>query len=116
VTREALEQELGQRGMLAPLVRQLAANFHAVDAELAARRLDAASTKIARATLLYVATHGADAEDAQKTVTWSRLREHLCGTFGCDPREATLCVGSMPEAKLDVPSDVLRIAMNHYGA
>ena len=116
VTREALEQELGQGGMLAPLVRQLAANFHAVDAELAARRLDAASTKIARATLLYVVKHGADAQDAQKTVTWSRLREHLCSTFGCDPREATLCVGSMPEAKLDVPSDVLRIAMNHYGA
>ncbi|MGH7293568.1 MAG: serine/threonine protein kinase, partial [Polyangiaceae bacterium] len=115
VTREALEQELGAGGMLAPLVRQLAANFHAVDAELSARRVDAVSAKIARATLLYVARHGADAGPAHRTVAWSPLREHLCRALGCDPREATLGVGSMPEAKLDVPRDVLRIAMNHYG-
>jgi serine/threonine-protein kinase len=115
VTRAALEQELGQAGMLAPLVRQLAANFHAVDAELAARRLDADSVKITRATLLYVATHGVDAGGGQRAVAWAPLRDRLCRTFGCDPREATLCVGSMPEAKLDVPSDVLRIAMDHYG-
>ncbi|HEY3821328.1 MAG TPA: protein kinase [Polyangiaceae bacterium] len=116
VTREALEQELGLAGMLAPLVRQLAANFHAVDAELSARRIDGASVRIARATLLYVATHGADAGGSQRTVAWAPLREHLCRACGCDPREATLSVGSMPEAKLDVPSNVLRIAMNHYGA
>jgi serine/threonine-protein kinase len=115
VTRTALEEELGQAGMLAPLVRQLAANFHAVDAELAARRLAADSVKITRAAVLYVATHGVDAGGSQRAVAWSPLRERLCRTFGCDPREATLCVGSMPEAKLDVPSDVLRIAMDHYG-
>jgi serine/threonine-protein kinase len=115
VTRAALEQELGQTSMLAPLVKQLAANFHSVDAELAAHRLDAASGKIARATLLWVATHGVDAGGSQRAVAWSPLRDHLCRTLGCDTREATLCVGSMPEAKLDVPSDVLRITMNHYG-
>jgi serine/threonine-protein kinase len=115
VTRETLEQELGQASMLAPLVRQLAANFHSVDAELAAHKLDAASAKITRATLLYVAAHGVDAGGAQRAVAWSPLREHLCRVFGCDTREATLCVGSMPEAKLDVPSDILRISMSHYG-
>jgi serine/threonine-protein kinase len=115
VTREALEQELDQAGMLAPLVRQLAANFHAVDADLAAHRLEAGAAKITRAALLYVATQGTDAGGGQRTVAWSTLRDHLCRTFGCDTREATLCVGMMPEARLDVPRDVLRITMNHYG-
>jgi serine/threonine-protein kinase len=115
VTRAALEQELDQGGMLAPLVRQLAANFHAVDADLAAHRLDAGTAKITRAALLYVARHGTDAGGEQRAVAWSPLREHLCRTFGCDTREATMCVGIMPEASLDVPSDVLSIAMSHYG-
>jgi len=114
VTREALEEALGQSGMLAPLVRQLAANFHAVDAELSAKRLEGASVKIARATLLYVGRFGTDAGGGQRVVAWGPLRDRLCQTFGCDAREATLSVGSMPEAKLDVPSDALRIAMSHY--
>jgi serine/threonine-protein kinase len=115
VTRAALEQELDQGSMLAPLVRQLAANFHAVDADLAAHRLEAGTAQITRAALLYVAKHGADAGGGQRAVAWAPLREHLCRTFACDTREATMCVGSLPEAKLDVPRDVLRIAMNHYG-
>ena len=115
VTREALEQELGQAGMLAPLVRQLAATFRQVDRDLVARRVDAVTVGVTRAALLHVATHGTDAGGGQRTVAWSPLRARLCEAFGCDPREATLCVGSMPEAKLDVPSDVLRITMNHYG-
>jgi CRP-like cAMP-binding protein len=115
VTRDALEQELGQGSMLAPLVRQLAANFHTVDADLAAHRLDASTAQITRAALLYVARHGADAGGELRAVAWSPLREHLCRTFGCDPKEATFCVGSMPEAQLDVPRDVLHITMNHYG-
>jgi serine/threonine-protein kinase len=115
VTRATLEQELDQGGMLAPLVRQLAANFHTVDADLAAHRLDAGTATITRAALLYVTRHGVDAGGEQKAVAWSPLREHLCRKFGCDNREATMCVGAMPEATLDVPSDVLRIAMNHYG-
>jgi CRP-like cAMP-binding protein len=115
VTRKALEQELREGSMLAPLVKQLAANFHAVDAELAKRRLEASSVKIARAALLYVAKHGTDAGDSRKAVAWTPLRERLCRTFGCDPKEATLAVGSMPEAKLDVPSDTLRVAVDHYG-
>jgi CRP-like cAMP-binding protein len=115
VTRAALEQELDQGSMLAPLVRQLAANFHAVDADLAAHRLDVSTAQITRAALLYVARHGTDAGGELRAVAWSTLREHLCRKFGCDPREATFCVGSLPEATLDVPRDVLRIAMNYYG-
>jgi eukaryotic-like serine/threonine-protein kinase len=115
VTRETLEEKLGQAGMLAPLVRQLASNFHAVDAELAARRLDAVAVKITRAALLYVAAHGTDAGGGQRAVAWSPLRDRLCRAFHCDPREATLCVGSMPEARLDVPRDALLVALDHYG-
>ena len=71
---------------------------------------------MARAALLYAAKHGRDAGLGVNAVAWSALRRHLCKAFGCGDAEATACVASMPEAALDVAGDVVRIAMNHYGA
>jgi len=116
VTRDTLEQELGQASMVAPLVRQLASTFRAIDEDLTLRRADSTTLGMARAALLYAAKHGRDAGLGVNAVAWSALRRHLCKAFGCGDAEATACVASMPEAALDVAGDVVRIAMNHYGA
>jgi CRP-like cAMP-binding protein len=116
VTRDALEQELGQASALAPLVRQLAATFRAIDSDLTARRVDAATLGMARAALLFAANHGRDDGGGVKAVAWSALRLHLGKAFGCSDAEATACVAAMPEATLDPAGDVVRVAMEHYGA
>ncbi|MGO8999961.1 MAG: protein kinase domain-containing protein [Polyangiaceae bacterium] len=114
VTREALEQELGQSTILAPLVRNLAARFRDVDRELTAQRAQTSGSAISRAAILYAATHGMPLSPTTRIVPWSQLCGHLCAVFSCDAELVTASVRSIPEVELDIPSDVLRVIMNHY--
>jgi serine/threonine-protein kinase len=107
ITRDALDRELESASMLAPLVRQLATTFRAVDQELMSLRTGGMA--LAGATHMYVAMHGVPIEKNCKAVAWSTLRAHLCAAFSCDPATATAKVQAIREADLDVANDILRI-------
>jgi serine/threonine-protein kinase len=110
VSRESLDLELQRTSMLAPLVRQLASRFSAVDEELTSQRRS--RDVMDRAALLYSVTRGIVVAPGQKAVAWTPMRDHLCATFGCSAEDATLAVLSMPEADLDVENDVVHISMD----